>query len=115
MVVFTGCVPPVPGGIDSPDPNRRLLAIADAGASRDASKVPQLIEQLESNDAAARLLAIRSLEAITGQTHGYDYTDSDWERAEAVRRWRDWLEAAPQPGQWPEEATPGVAQGSPGP
>ena len=89
-VALSGCIPPTPVGFDSPDPTRRLAAIADAGASEDPAAIPDLIEQLESNDPGARLLAVRSLERITGETLGYDYADPWWVRNEAVRRWRRW-------------------------
>ncbi len=92
-LALTGCVPPVPEGFASPDPNRRLSAISDAGERADESAIPDLIEQLESNDPGARLLAIRALEKITGQTLGYDHADPWWARAAAVRRWRDWARA----------------------
>jgi hypothetical protein len=87
-----GCLPPTPGGFDSPDPTSRLAAISDAGATGDRSAIPQLVEQLESSDAGARLLAIRALEKITGQTLGYHHADPWWERSAAVRRWRRWAE-----------------------
>lgn len=95
MLTVAGCMPPIPAGFDSPDPAMRLEAIASAGESRDPSAVPDLIEQLESTDPGARLLAIRALERITGETFGYDYAAPLWERAEAVDRWRRW---AHQPG-----------------
>lgn len=89
-VALSGCIPSTPRGFDSPDPTSRLVAISEAGESGDASAVPDLIEQLESNDPGARLLAIRSLERITGETLGYHYADPWWSRANAVRRWRVW-------------------------
>ena len=89
-VALSGCIPSTPGGFDSPDPTSRLVAISEAGETADASAVPALIEQLESNDPGARLLAIRSLERITGETLGYDYAEPWWSRSRAVRRWRAW-------------------------
>lgn len=90
MLLLPGCIPTIPQGFDSPDPTSRMLAITEAGVSQDRTAVPALIEQLESNDPGARLLAIRSLERITGTTLGYDHSGSIWSRAAAVRRWRDW-------------------------
>lgn len=87
---LSGCIPSTPQGFDSPDPTSRLAAISEAGKTGDKSAVPDLIEQLESNDPGARLLAIRSLERITGETLGYDYADPWWSRGNAVRRWRTW-------------------------
>ena len=99
MVAFSlaggGCMPSTTRGFDSPDPTSRLAAISDAGARGDREAIPQLIEQLESSDPGARLLAIRSLERITGETLGYHHADPWWERAPAVRRWRRWAEENP--------------------
>ena len=89
-VALSGCIPSTPSGFDSPDPTSRLVAISKAGESGARSKVPDLIEQLESNDPGARLLAIRSLERVTGETLGYHYADPWWARSNAVRRWRAW-------------------------
>jgi hypothetical protein len=83
-------MPPVPQGFDSPDPTARLTAIADAGERGDRAAVHELIRQLESTDPGARLLAIRSLQRITGETFGYDYAAPWWERAESVARWQAW-------------------------
>ncbi|USN98285.1 MAG: HEAT repeat domain-containing protein [Phycisphaeraceae bacterium] len=93
MSACPGCIPPIPEGFDSPDPTMRLAAIADAGDARDEAAIPELIRQLESTDPGARLLAIRSLQRITGETFGYDYAAPRWERSEAVERWRDWYAA----------------------
>ena len=92
MAGLAGC-PSVPEGFDSPDPTRRMAAIAEAGYQGRESAIPALLEQLESVDPGARLLAILSLERITGverEVHGYDYAAPLWERAEAVEWWRRW-------------------------
>lgn len=102
IALCPGCIPPIPEGFDSPDPTKRLVAITDAGARTDANAIPDLIRQLESSDPAARMLAIRSLERITGETLGYDYASPGWERAAAVERWRRW---ADQRGFLQEPAT----------
>jgi HEAT repeat protein len=90
--VLSACVPPVPEGFNSPDPTRRLNAIVAAADEQDTSAIPQLIVQLESSDPAARLLAIRTLESLTGETLGYDPIAPDWQRAEAVDRWQVWAQ-----------------------
>ena len=89
---LAGCIiPDVPEGFDSPDPNRRLDAIVDAAERGDRSAVRSLVILLESADAAARVLSIRTLEDLTGQTLGYDPYGSDRDRADAVERWAAWL------------------------
>lgn len=102
-----GCIPPSPRGFDSPDPIQRMAAITEAGMSEDESAIPDLIRMLESTDPGARLLAIRSLERLTGQTLGYDYAAPMWERSRAVEQWKAW--ARTRPGSETASA-PGVAE-----
>lgn len=85
-----GCAPPAERGFDSPGPVARLLAVSDAAAARDRSKVPNLIESLEHPDPAVRFLAAATLRDITGETMGYRPHDPEPERAKAVERWREW-------------------------
>lgn len=92
LVFLPACIPPVPEGFNSPDPTRRLNAIVRAADERDSGAIPDLIVQLESSDPAARLLAIRTLESLTGETLGYDPVSPDWQRAEAVDRWEVWAQ-----------------------
>lgn len=82
-----------PGSVvafDAPDPAARLRAARQAVVARDASAVPALINMLGSEDPAERLIAIRSLEDLTGQTLGYDHADSASERGAAAQRWAVW-------------------------
>ena len=91
MLVPTGCAnPDTAVGFQENSPNARLRAIRQAAATGDQSAVPGLIGLLESDDPAERLLAIRSLEKITGQTLGYDHAAGREERQEAVQRWALW-------------------------
>ena len=93
LVVATalaGCAPPARlGDFDSPDPASKLYAINRAGEARDASKIPQLVDQLDSDDPAVRLFAIEALERITGERLGYNPYDDEVERRESVQRWAD--------------------------
>lgn len=77
-------------GFTESSPNARIRAIRQAAAEGDKASVGPLIGLLESDDPAERLLAIRTLERVTGQTHGYDHAAGREERREAVRRWADW-------------------------
>ncbi|MEM7622896.1 MAG: HEAT repeat domain-containing protein [Planctomycetota bacterium] len=114
-MLVSGCIPQVPETFDSPDPNQRLRAIvgsAEGGADTDV--VPGLVDQLESTDPAARMLAIRALEVRTGQTLGYDHAADNWERARAVQAWRSWLREreAADPAQPELGADPADAVGN---
>lgn len=91
VFVWTGCADPSSVvGFEEYDSAARVRAIQQAGASKDRSAVPKLIARLESDDPAERLLAIRALERITGETHGFDHAGRTDERAAAVERWRSW-------------------------
>ena len=77
------------GGFDSIDPASRLYAIRRAGAQRDVAAVPDLIESLESDDPAVRMMAIVALERITGARMGYDPYARRPARQEAVDAWAE--------------------------
>lgn len=102
-----GCIPSAKTAFDSPAPSKRLDAIVDAAAKNDRSSTAQLVEMLKSEDPAERMLAIRTLERITQQTHGYRHQDPEWKRLQAINRWEAWLES--EDGS-PEETarTPGT-------
>ncbi len=89
-----GCFPTLEPAFDSPAPAKRLDAIVDAAARDDRSTVPPLIDMLDSDDPAERMLAIRALERISGgQTFGYRYADPEWQRRESINRWVKWAES----------------------
>jgi hypothetical protein len=79
-----------PGGFDSPNPGAKLDAITDTAAAEDRSHVKDLIECLDSDDPAVRMVSILTLERLTGQTLGYDFAAPEWEREPAVRSWVEW-------------------------
>jgi HEAT repeat protein len=83
---------PIPKGFDSPEPAARMEAALDAAARGDRDAIPHLIALLDSDDPATRLVAIGSLERLTGQTLGYHYAAPEREREEAVERWVEWYE-----------------------
>lgn len=62
----------------------------EAAQLQDRSAVRPLIEMLDSDDVAARMVAIRSLERITGETLGYDYAGAEPQRRAAIARWVAW-------------------------
>ena len=75
------------GGFHAADPAAKLYAIHRAGDRRDAGAVPDLIEQLDHDDPAVRMLAIGALERITGERHGYDPSAPPAARRAAIEQW----------------------------
>lgn len=88
-LVGAGCSSPA-RGFASADPGARMDAAVDAAARHDTSAIPELIKLLESDDPAARLVAINALERLTGTTNGYDFAARESERRAAVDRWVAW-------------------------
>lgn len=89
-LLMTACSAPSAriGGFESDNPATLLFAIQEAGESRDRSAVPNLVEALENDDPAVRMMAIVSLERITGERLGYKPYTSSVLRAPAVARWQ---------------------------
>jgi hypothetical protein len=87
---LAGCGPVVTPSFDSPEPAARNAAIVRAAETRDQGSVDELIAMLASDDPATRVLAIRTLERITGQTNDYDPHADELSRSAAVRRWHAW-------------------------
>ncbi len=88
LFVAGGCTAPEPRpDFDAAVPASRIAALESALRSRDASKTPQIVEQLDSDDHVVRLLAISTLETLTGRTYGYHYDDPPSLRKQAIKRW----------------------------
>jgi len=85
-----GCAGPVDVSPDSVNPQGRTIALARISESPTEQDIPVLIESLTSADPAQRMLAIRTLERMTGETLDYRHYDPEWIRRDAVARWRDW-------------------------
>ena len=77
--------------LDNPDPVVKFRAFKWAGDSKEESAVPQLVDMLEDEDDSVRFFAIQTLRRITGTDNGYDYKAAPHRRAEAVKRWREYL------------------------
>ena len=75
------------GDFDSDNPAAKLYAIRQAGEAKDRSKIPRLVEQLDSDDESVRMMSIAALDRITGERLGYNAFDPPEERQPAVRRW----------------------------
>lgn len=91
LVLLLGCGGHGPRTVSNPDLSAKIPAIEDAARVHDRSAIPQLIKDLESDDATVRFYAIRGLHALTGRTLGYRYYDSDDDRHAEVLRWKEWL------------------------
>lgn len=76
-------------GFNSADPASKLHAIRQAGSADDHAAIPALIEQLDSDDPAVRMLAITALERITGTRRGYDPYAPRSEREPTVNAWTE--------------------------
>lgn len=90
LVWFWGCAPRGAISLDSSDPQARVQALTRVWSSPAESDIPALIEALGSADPAQRMMAIHTLERITGETLGYRHYDEAWRRREAIERWRAW-------------------------
>jgi hypothetical protein len=88
---LAGCMPTAGASFDSAEPAARNAAIVQAAKQRDASSLPQLVRMLASDDPATRVLAIRTLEKLTGETKGFDAAGSDEQRAAGIKAWDAWL------------------------
>jgi hypothetical protein len=83
-----GCGPSATqGGFDSPNSAARLYAIEIAARNNDRRSIADLIQQLQSDDPAVRMLAIATLERITGETYGYRHFDEPDLRVQSIDRW----------------------------
>lgn len=96
-LLTSGCVPRDKTGFDAFGPSHRLDAIVLAADRTDDDSLRGLIQALDYDDPAARLLAIRALEKRTGQTLDYRYDAPVWERSKGVARWTDWYHSRPAP------------------
>lgn len=70
-----------------------MHAASQAAAAGDTSAIPVLVEMLASDDPAERMVAIGTLERLTGERRGFFAAASPKSRAEAVARWYAWLES----------------------
>lgn len=85
----TGCsLPAGETSIRSDDPLGRAEALAAAVRGGDRSAVPDVIGLLHSEDPAVRMLAIASLEELTGERYGYEVNAPEQAREASIERWR---------------------------
>src|ERR1043165_886647 len=86
---LAGCIV-APEGFDSPEPGKRVRAIARAARDKDEKSIPRLIRFLDSDDPAVRMASIRTLELITGSARDYDYAAPEWQRDDMIKVWLEW-------------------------
>jgi hypothetical protein len=90
VLLASACTAPATeADFDSSVPAARLQAIERAGALRDETATPWLVEQLDSDDPAVRMLALEALKRIEGHTLGYDHGDPPLKRLDAANKWTD--------------------------
>ncbi|HUS91221.1 MAG TPA: HEAT repeat domain-containing protein [Phycisphaerae bacterium] len=94
--------------LQSGDPSERMCGVVVAGERADAESVPYLVHLLEDPEEHVRIAAILALRKITGTDRGYQYYGPPTDRAEAVGRWRGWLDrrATTRPATQPAEVRP---------
>lgn len=87
-----GCQAPAPPlSVSNPDPTVKIPAIKDAVRHDDLSAAPQMVHDLNSDDAAVRLFSILGLRRLSGEDFGYRYYFDERERRPFVEKWRQWL------------------------
>ncbi|MEZ0265352.1 MAG: hypothetical protein ACAI43_11555 [Phycisphaerae bacterium] len=79
------------------DPAEQIPGMKKAAREGDRKVVPELVKQLESDDAAIRFYAIESLKRLTGQDLGYRYFEDEPGRKDAVERWKAWEQTTAKP------------------
>ena len=84
-------------GLQHENPSVRTRSCVKAARTGDRDALPLLVERLEDESADVRMFAIGALRRMTGKTLGYRFHAARQQRAEAVRRWREWL-ASNRPG-----------------
>ncbi len=84
-------VPRLPDAFTDEAPATRARAIIRVYESTDATYLSNLVDCLDDEDAAVRLLAILTLEKLTGKRLDYDYAAPRANRREAVKAWRNYM------------------------
>lgn len=110
-----GCLsdPSANVGFNEPDPHARIRAARLAAETDDRAAIPDMIQMLNSDDAAERMTAIGALERMTGLTMGYRHFDPRPVRAEAIDRWTEWLREGEARSVKPNAASAGVTGETP--
>jgi hypothetical protein len=96
-LLAAGCLGyPGPRSVENEDPAVKIPAIRRAVEANDRSVMPQLVKDLDSDDAAVRFAAINALQRFTDQTFDYRWTETDpGKRFPSVKRWQNLLAGRP--------------------
>ncbi len=100
IVMLAGCSGYTgPRSVVNDDPYVKIPEIHKAVQEGDTSVLPQLVKDLDHDDPAVRLYSIGALQRLTGQTFGYDWTETDRAvRRPSIDQWNAYLaSAATQP------------------
>ena len=81
--------------INHPAPLVRARAINLVSGRGNAEVIPLLVRRLNDPDVVVRMAAHEELKRRTRQDFGYQPWASEWDRADAINRWRAWLTARP--------------------
>ena len=88
LLLLCSCGPAMTeGGFDAASPAARSYAIEQAARAGDLDAVPKIVEQLDADDPAIRMLAIDVLHRLTGETYGFHHYDPPPQRHAAIQRW----------------------------
>jgi len=91
---LAGCAAPREAPVvGHPSPEVNIAAMRRAARDRDVTAAKSLVHELESDDPAVRFYAINALQRLTGERRGYEFFAPEEKRAEAVERWKQWLES----------------------
>jgi hypothetical protein len=110
---LTSCTAPRPPlVVTDPDPSVKIPAIEKAVREKDMAALPQLVKDLDNDDAAVRFYANHALEQLSGMNFGYRFFDDTEQREPAARKWRQWLS---EPSAGHPKAMPAATRASTGP
>ncbi|HEX5137619.1 MAG TPA: HEAT repeat domain-containing protein [Planctomycetota bacterium] len=88
----TRTVPDLEGALKDPVDYVRYEAASQLGNMGSKSGYGVLVEGLESDRVEYRFKCFEALRDLTGNTFGYVHNAPDEERAEAVAKWKTWLD-----------------------
>lgn len=108
VAAASGCSLPQPrADFESIDPSEQTLAVARVSESGLTNlEMRELVQRLDADDPALRMLAIQTLEAHVGDDFGYDFSAPPSKRRPAIDRWQEYVEGA-GPGDGSGGSPPG--------
>ena len=91
--IVGGCSEPTgPKTVTNKDLSVKIPAFKHAVEADDRAALPEMVRDLDDDDAAVRLYAIEGLRRLSeGEDFGYRYYDDAEARKPAVEKWRQWL------------------------